>query len=198
MKPLITTLTPELVCTWNPCESYTYKKLKELGNGGITIEQALDLPIPDADKLWLLLRREIIPEKDLILLVCKYAKRVLHIYEKKYPGDMRPRNAIKTRELFARGKATEKEMAAARAAARDAAMAAAMDAARAAARAAAMDAAWDAAMDAAMDAAWDAAMDAARDAARAAAMDAAWDAAMDAEQKAQVYILRQYFRRGWV
>ena len=87
-------------------------------------------------------------EKTARLFACDCAERVLPIYEKKY-NDPRPRNAINTARLFAEGKATREELAAARDAAWDAAWAAAWDAAGDAARAAAWDAAWAAAWDAA-------------------------------------------------
>ena len=116
------------------------------------------------------------------------AERVLHIYEKRYPDDKRPREAIETARRYAEGKATEKELAAAWAAASAAARDAASDAASAAARDAAWDAASAAAWAAASDAAWDAASDAAWDAARDAAWDAAsaaaWAAASDAARAA--------------
>ena len=78
------------------------------------------------------------------LFACDCAEMVLPIFEKNYPDDMRARKAIETARLFADGKASSDELAAAG----DAAGAAAGDAARAAARAAAWDAAWDAAGDA--------------------------------------------------
>jgi len=110
------------------------------------------------------------------LFAADCAERVLPIWEKKYPGDLRPRQAIEAARLFADEKITPKKLAAARAAARDAARAAAGDAAG--------DAAWAAAWAAARAAAWDAAWDAARAAARAAAGDAAWDAARAAARAA--------------
>lgn len=90
-------------------------------------------------------------ERRLRLWLADCVAHVLHIYERKYPADDRPREAIITSRAFARGEIN--------AAARDAAC----DAAR--------DAAWDAEMD---TAAWNAAR-AASGAARAA--NAAWDAA---------------------
>ena len=124
-------------------------------------------------------------ERALHELACTYAEDVLPIYEKDYPKDKRPRKAIETKRKWLDGKATDRQLAAARAAAGDAARDAAWDAARAAARAAAVDAARDAAGAAAVAAAWaaavdapvDAAWDTARDAARAAAWATAWAAA---------------------
>ena len=85
-------------------------------------------------------------KRGLRLFACDCAERVLHIYERDNTSKA-PRQAIKVARRFANGKATKKELAAARAAARDAAWDA-LDAARAAAWAAA---------DAAGAAAWTAA-----------------------------------------
>jgi hypothetical protein len=74
--------------------------------------------------------------------------------------DDRSLTAIRVARLYAEGKATKDELAAA------------------------WDAAWAAARAAAWDAARDAAWDAARAAARASARDAAWAAARDAQNKA--------------
>ena len=100
------------------------------------------------------------------IYACDCAEHVLGLFEKGYPADKRPRKAIEMARLFAEGKASKEDLAAARAAARAAAWDAAGDAAWAA-RAAARDAAWAAARDAA----W-----AAREAARDAAGAAAWAA----------------------
>jgi len=116
----------------------------------------------------------------LRLLAADWAEHVLPRFEKAYPGDKRPRQAIRAARDFVAGKITAEQLARARAAARaaagaarDAAWAAAGTAARAAAGAA-RDAAWAAAGTAAREAAW-----AAREAAWAAweAAWAAWDAA---------------------
>ena len=96
-------------------------------------------------------------------LACDYAEQVVAIYEKAYPGDGRPRNAIETTRKYLNGTATVEELGAAWSAARNAAWSAAWSAA---------DAAWSAARNAARSAAWSAA-----DAARNAAWSAAWSAA---------------------
>ena len=101
-------------------------------------------------------------EKTARLFACDCAERALPIFEKKYPDDKRPRQAIETAREYANGKATKKELVAAWAAARDAAGVAAW----AAARYVACDAAWYAARYAARYAAWDAGRDAARAAER--------------------------------
>ena len=116
-------------------------------------------------------------ERTARIFVCDCAERVLPIFEREYPNEKAPRNAIETARRFADGKATSDELAAAR----DAARAAARDAAWDAARGAAGDAAWAAAGDAAWGAAWAAAWAVAR----AVARDAAWDAALAAAGAAE-------------
>ena len=110
------------------------------------------------------------------LFACDCAERVLPIYEKDYPKDKRPRQAIEVARRYAEGKASDSELAAA----------------WTAARAAAWDAAWTAARAAAWAAAWDAAWDAVWDAARDAAMDATWAAAWAAERQWQAKRLMWY------
>ena len=79
------------------------------------------------------------------LFACDCAERVLPIFEKQYPNDFRPRNAILASRKFANGKISKNSM--------DAAWDAAGDAARAAARDAAW-AAWDAADAAGAERKW--------------------------------------------
>ena len=98
--------------------------------------------------------------------------------------DLRSIDAVAVARRFADGKATRKELSAARDASWDAAGIASWDAAGVAARAASWDASWDAAGDAARAAAGAAARAAARAAAWAAAWDAAGDAARDAARAA--------------
>ena len=116
-------------------------------------------------------------DAQLRLFAVRCARRVQHLMT-----DPRSLAALDVAERYARGEATDKELAEARAAAWDAADAA--DAARAAAWAAARAAAWAAARAAAWDAAWDAAW-----AAASASADAAWAAARDAERAEQQKIL---------
>ena len=108
---------------------------------------------------------------DLRLLGCDWAESVLHLFEKKYPEDKRPRKAIEASRKFARGEIDDAAVDTASNAfrftdvarvARDAASVvrdaarASRDAARAS-RDAARAATWDAAWSASTAAAWDAA-----------------------------------------
>ena len=97
-----------------------------------------------ADCLWALCATAENCDTVARLMAADFAESVLHLYERDYPNDDRPRKAIAATRAYARGQITD------------------------AARAAAWDAAWAAAWDAAGDAARAAAWAAARAAARAA------------------------------
>ena len=165
------TITLADVRSWRPC----YDPAKWLPQGETDWSgTALDIldrkQVPAADRLWAVLRREVLDDATLRLCACAIVRetplgdgrRVWDLLT-----DDRSRRVVEVVEQYARGEASDAELAAAGAAA------------RAAARAAAGAAAWDA--WAAGDAAWAAAGAAAR-AARAAARaawaagDAAWAA----------------------
>ena len=95
------------------------------------------------DTLWSL-RIIIEPaDKEIRLLACDYAERVLSIFEEIFPDDKRPRVAIETARKYANSEASEKELNAAACAA-CAAWAGRAAACAAWAAEAARDAAWDA------------------------------------------------------
>jgi hypothetical protein len=161
------TTTLNKIKAHSPCENGWNNLLNHLGK-----TQADDEPLSIAailqsngirDAVWALCAVEG-KDKEIRLFVADCAESVLHIYEKKYPNDDRPRKAIQAARDYANGVIGKDELDAARDAAGDAARAAALAAAGAAARDAAWDAAWAAALAAEWDAAW------------AAAGDAAWDA----------------------
>jgi hypothetical protein len=87
-----------------------------------------------SDCLWALCSVVKHPEGDraMRLMACDFAEAVLPIYEKEYPDDMRPANAIRIVRRYADGKATDEERVAARVAAWAAARVAAWAAAGAA------------------------------------------------------------------
>ena len=117
------------------CESGWKKLLADLGkteadNEPLSLKMVLEINgVHDA--IWAL---RCIEGMDGLIreLACRFAESVLPNYEEKYPGDMRPRNAIEVARRYAQGKATPEEIRAAR----DAAWAAAWAAARYAAWAA--------------------------------------------------------------
>jgi len=190
MTKVVFTTTLKAIRKRGPCKDGWKKLLAHLGKKKADDEPINLLTILESngvqDMLWAL-RCVGHPDRNKVarLMACDFAESVLPIFEAKYPDDPRPRECIKVARMYTRGKADDRQIAAARAAA--AAEAAALDAARnaALAAAAAEAAAWDA-----LDAAWAAARAAAGDAAEAAA----WAAALDAEQKKQETIIRKYLR----
>ena len=123
------------------------------------------------------------------LYACYCARSVLDIFERNYPEDARPRQAIKIAERFAWGEATKEELEAARVAAKAAAMAA-----RNAARDFPYITAWDAAV---LKVTWVAAVVTSEDApaAQAVAWTAAYDAAEATSEDAAWADIQQEFIR---
>jgi len=139
--------------------------------------------------------RTIIAEADITtelhIFAIWCAEQALDLIDKPDPRSL---EALRAKRLWLDGKATDKELAAARDAARAAAWAAAWDAAGAAARTVAMDAARAAAGAAARDAAWAAAWAAARAATRAATWAATWAAARDAQRIKLLELIEPKFK----
>jgi len=129
----------------------------------------------------------VIDDHNLRLLACKWAERVLPIFEKAYPDDDRPRNAIAVSRRFANGDASKEELAAAK----NDAWAVTGAAAEAAAWAAAKNDAWAVAWAAAEAAAWAAAEAAAWAVTGDAARSAAWHDTGDAAEDAQLADVRE-------
>jgi len=172
MTKVVFTTTLKAIRKRGPCKDGWKKLLAHLGKKKADDEPINLLTILESngvqDMLWAL-RCVGHPDRNKVarLMACDFAESVLPIFEAKYPDDPRPRECIKVARMYTRGKADDRQIAAARAAA------------------AAEAAAWDA-----LDAAWAAARAAAGDAAEAAA----WAAALDAEQKKQETIIRKYLR----
>ena len=124
---LYTTLN--LIREHGPCESGWRKLLKHLGEthgnddridfAAILESNGLD------DALWAL--RAVLPEQEADrdrlarLFACDCVETALQYWEKEFPDDRRPHEAIAVSRRFAVGEATDEELAAARAAAWDAA-----------------------------------------------------------------------------
>ena len=134
-------LTIDLVMSWNPCKEYTLERVEELfaGREALTPQEVAALDIPAADKLWVLLREEIIPAEVLHELACKFAERPL-LRERDAGREPDPRSwkAIEAKRAWLRGEINDEELEVARSAAWDAAWAATWSAARDAAGYAAM------------------------------------------------------------
>jgi len=146
MKTTLNKLSKHKPCTPSWDEGLQYLGKTEPDDEPIDILDILEVLGLD-DALWSL-RAVDGYDREFRLFACWCAARTLPVFEKEYPDDKRPREAIRVSSRFANGKATKEELATTWDAARDAAR----------------DAAWDAARAAAWDAAWAAARDTARDA----------------------------------
>ena len=168
----------------NPC--YSENEIAEFFKNCGFKKSATPLEIAKSDHekkedlLWILLRPEIIPEKDLHLIACDFAELALK-RERKAGREPHPDswNAIKIKRLWVKGKATDEELSVAWSVAWSVVWSAARSASAAA---------WSAAMSAA----WSAAMSAARSAARSAveAVEAA-EAAMSEQIKIVIKCLER-------
>ncbi len=173
---MVDLITRERLRAWDAC--YSDEKIAEL----VPVEGLSPLAVCDlqtvtaADRLWVLLREEIIPARELRLLACDWADQALA-----YAGSADPRcvAAIAVSRRYADGEATREELAAARVTAYApwAARTAANHTASAATRMVTVPAANHAASAAADVTAW-AAADAAAD-----PETAAWQAAFAAERE---------------
>ena len=160
---------------WEPCSEYTESRVKELIGKGKTPLEILELEIPAEDRLWVVLRNEIIPENDLHELACKFAEQALRA-ERKAGREPHPDSwkAIKVKRQWLKKKATAEQLQAAR----SAAWSAARSAAELAEESAARSAAWSAA----------------RLAEESAARSAAWSAARSAARSKQINIIKKYLK----
>lgn len=159
-------ITYEEFLEFKPCWLKTEGGVARLKKIGARKERwtALDILALDdvdaEDKLWAVLREELIDARILHEFACWCAEDALSHVEN---ADERSWNAIKVKRAWLRGEVSDAELAAAEAAAADAARSAAEAAAWSAARAAAEAAAWPATWSAAADAAQSAAEAAARE-----------------------------------
>ena len=170
-------ITYEEFLEFEPCWLKTEGGVARLKKIGARKERwtALDILALDdvdaEDKLWAVLREELIDARILHEFACWCAEDALSHVEN---ADERSWNAIKVKRAWLRGEAS--------------------DAARAAERSAVLDAAWSAAeaaaWSAARAAAWSAAWSAARTVCRATELDAAWSAAEAAAREQQVEHLK--------
>ena len=180
------TTTLNKIKAHSPCSDGWNKLLNHLGKKQVDDEPLSIATIIQSngikDAVWALCAVEG-KDKEIRLFAADCAESVLHIYEKQYPNDDRPRKAIQAARDYANGLINEDKLSASR----DAACAAA----GAAAGEAAGEAAW-AAWDATRAAAWEAAWEAARDAGGAAAGAAARAAAMAAKWQEIELLLTKY------
>ena len=116
-------VTPSLCRQWGAC--YDDDKLHNLLGDGLTPLKVLALDIPVADRLWTVLRPELLTDCDLRLFGCWCATLALKAEQSAgHEPDDRSWAAVNVAEQFAYGRITKSEMAAAEADAWSAARAA--------------------------------------------------------------------------
>jgi hypothetical protein len=131
-------ITVKKAVSWNSC--YSKDRIKELwaGRKHLTPLEILDLNIPPEDRLWAVLREEIIPAPYLRWLACHWAEQcLLHERAEGREPDPRSWKAVEVARLHAQSKVNDEELYAAEYAAWSAAEYAAEYAARSAAQSAA-------------------------------------------------------------
>jgi len=108
------TATVDDLLSWGPC--YSDREVRELA-GEVTTFTALDVlrrdDIPPDDRLWVVLRTQLIDDVTMRLFACDCAEHVLPIWEKAHPQDDRPKRAIEIARKYAHGEASKAEMIAA-------------------------------------------------------------------------------------
>jgi hypothetical protein len=115
------------ILDFNPCSEYTEERLTKLFKSVgckkyVTVTKLFEADIPHNDFFWLILRPEFIPERQLHEIAIWCFERIAQpIWEKHYPNDKRPQEAIRIKKLWLDKKATDEELDAARDAAWDAA-----------------------------------------------------------------------------
>ena len=118
------TVTVDKVMSWVPCREYTRNRITKLfaGREALSALNVLELDIPASDKLWAVLREEMLSAEALYEFACRVAEHAL-MKERKDGREPDPRSwaAIAAKRKWLRGEITEEELSAAWAAARDAA-----------------------------------------------------------------------------
>ena len=110
-------ITLRQLLAWEPCGPWSEESILRVTNGRrqLTPLEIVDLPgVSAGDKLWVLLREEVLPENELRLFACWCAERVLRAEAKAgRPPDKRSRTAVRVARAFARGEATAEELSSA-------------------------------------------------------------------------------------
>ena len=122
-------ITVARVMSWKPCPGWPRERVEAIfvGRSSMTPIEFTELEdVPAKDRLWLVLREEVIPARELRLIACWSAERALR--RERAAGrepDARSWAAVRVARRYALGRATVAELAAAAAAAATAAATAA-------------------------------------------------------------------------
>ena len=113
-------ITVEKIMAWGPRRNYTEDVVRKLfgRRNAVTAIDVLRSKIPQADRLWVVLREELLGLRQLRLFACKCADRSLKCETKAgREPDARSVAAVVMARRFAMGKATVEELSAAESAA---------------------------------------------------------------------------------
>jgi len=160
-------ITVEKILSWNPCPEWRDPdRIRSVVGDGMSVLELLRTNIKPEDRLWVVLRKELLDARILRLFACDCAEMALtRERDKGKEPDPRSWESVRVARLYAKGEATREELSAV--------------------SSAAWSAAWCAACSAARDAAWSAAWSAANSAAYSAAWSAAWSAVCSAARHAE-------------
>jgi hypothetical protein len=86
---------------------YSRERVTALVGDGLTALEIADLDIPARDRLWILLREDFIPNKELRLLACEVAQDAV---TRSWTVGLNPQDAIDTARRFARGEAAREDL----------------------------------------------------------------------------------------
>ena len=108
--------TIKQVLSWGPCENYTRERIEELftGRKTVAVQDILSMDIPARDRLWAVLREELVPATILHEFMCWCAEQAL-VREREAGREPDPRSwaAIEAKRAWLRGEIDGKVLAAA-------------------------------------------------------------------------------------
>jgi len=114
------TATIDNILSWKPCSDYTEEIITELfaGRETLTVQDILELNISAKDKLWAILREDMLDAAILHEFACRCAEEALKLIDNPDPRSIA---AIATKRAWLRGEITDAELSVAWTAARSAA-----------------------------------------------------------------------------
>lgn len=97
-------ITTKMILSWIPGTGYTEEHVVKFGCEGCTPQEICNLPILPKDKLFILLRKEILPKKTLLELEIKFANDGFCMKSDQDPIVFK---GVKIKELWLDGKASD-------------------------------------------------------------------------------------------
>ena len=95
MNDINTIIDDEFLASLNPCTDRYENYLSHYSGKTFSVEEFIALEnITPEDKFWVLFNEHFLTIPEMVRLACDFAEHVLYIFESKYPGDLRPRDAL--------------------------------------------------------------------------------------------------------